>query len=331
MQRRQFITLLGASAAASAWPLAAGAQQDTRVRRVGLLTSYVESDQEAQARLQVFRRRLAELGWTEGRNLLLDVRWGGVDVAAQRSHARELVASSVAAILTTNITTTRAAQAATRTVPIVFAGLGDAVMQGVVSNLARPEANVTGFMTNEPSLAGKVLGLLKDMAPRLAHVTVLNNSDLAPNPFLMRAAQEAGERLMLKVVIAEVRDGAGIEAAIAVMAGREDAGLAVLGNTFNLVNRATTIALAAKYRVPAIYFSRVFAEDGGLMSYGPDGRRPLYDAATYVDRILHGAKPAELPVQFPTKFELLINMNTAKALGVTVSQDLLSIADEVIG
>jgi putative tryptophan/tyrosine transport system substrate-binding protein len=212
----------------------------------------------------------------------------------------------------------------------VFVGLGDAVMQGVVSNLARPEANVTGFMMNEPSLTGKVLGLLKDMMPRLAHVTVLSNSDLAPNTSYVRAAQQAGERLALKVVAAEVRDEAGIEAAIAAMAGREDAGLVVLGNVFNLINRATTVALAAKYRVPAIYYARVFAADGGLMSYGPDSRRPWNDAATYVDRILRGEKPGDLPVQAPTKYDLVVNLKTAKSLGLDVPSSILLSADEVI-
>jgi putative ABC transport system substrate-binding protein len=326
MRRRDFVGLVGG---ATAWPLAARAQQDGRVRRVGVLTSYVETDQEAQARLRVFRRRLAELGWTEGQNLLLDVRWGGFDIAAQRAEARELVARSAAAILTTNITTTQAAQGATRSVPIIFAGIGDAVMQGVVSNLARPEGNVTGFMNNEPSLPGKMLGLLKDMAPQLSSVTVLNNSDLAPNPAYVRAAQ-AAERLALKIVVAEVRDGVGIEAAIAGMAGREDAGLGVLGNNFNFTIRATTIAIAAKYRVPAIYYSRVFAADGGLMSYGAEPMAPFYNGGTYVDRILRGAKPGDLPVQFATKFELVINIRTAKALGLTVSRHLLSIADEVV-
>jgi putative ABC transport system substrate-binding protein len=327
MRRREFVSL--ASGSAAAWPLAAGAQQDGRVRRVGVLTSYVETDQEAQARLQTFRRRLTELGWTEGRNLLLDVRWTGGDVAAQRSDARELVARSAAAIVTTNLTTTQAAQAATLTVPIVFVSVGDAVEQGLVSNLARPEANATGFMINEPSLPGKLLGLLKDMAPRLAQVTVLSNSDLGL-PFLVRAAQETGERLGLKVVRAEVRDAATIEAAIAPLAGCEDAGLAVLGNVVNFIHRATTIALADKYRVPAIYNSRVYAADGGLMSYGPDSKRQFYDGATYLDRILRGAKPSDLPVQFPTKFELVVNLKTAKAMGLDVSTQLQFLADEVI-
>ena len=205
MKRREFITLLGGAAAA--WPLAARAQQDGRVRRVGVLMAYAEADPEAQARFQAFRQGLADLGWVEGRNLRIDVRWAGADVARQQSHARELVALAPEVILASSTTATQALRDATRTIPIVFVTLSDPVATGVVSNLARPEANVTGFMSFEYSLAGKWLSLLKDMAPRLARVALLFNPDTAPfAPFYVRAAQDAGERLALKITAAGVRD-----------------------------------------------------------------------------------------------------------------------------
>jgi putative ABC transport system substrate-binding protein len=330
MQRRDFLTLLGGAAAA--WPLAARAQQGERVRRVGVLMGFAEADPEAQARVQAFRQGLADRGWVEGRNLSIDVRWAGADTARRQDQARDLVALAPDVILVTSTTATQALRDATRTIPIVFVGLSDPVATGIVSNLARPEANVTGFMQFEYSLTGKWLRLLKDMAPRLAQVTLLINPDTsAPSaPFFVRAAQEAGERLALKVMAAGVRDAAGIEPAIAAMAGADDGGLLVLPDAFNVVNSATTIALAAKYRVPAIYYSRFFAADGGLVSYGTNTRLTYRDGATYVDRILRGAKPGDLPVQFATKFELVINLKTAKALGLTIPPGLLAIVDEVI-
>jgi len=300
------------------------------VRRVGVLMGYAETDPEAQARFGAFRQGLADLGWVEGRNLRLDVRWPGPHVAARQSHARELVTLAPEVILVQGTAATQALRDATRTVPIVFVNLSDPVASGVVSNLARPEANVTGFMSHEHSLTGKWLSLLKDMAPRLARVALLFHPDTPSVPYYVRAAQDAGERLALKIAAAGVRDAAGIEPAIAAMAGSDDGGLLFLPDAFNTSNRATTIALAAKYRVPAIYYARVFATDGGLMSYGADVRVEYRDGATYVDRILRGAKPAELPVQFATKFELVVNLKTAKALGLDVPAAVLTRADEVI-
>ncbi len=300
------------------------------MRRVGVLMGYAETDPEAQARFGAFRQGLADLGWVEGRNLRLDVRWPGPHVAARQSHARELVTLAPEVILVQGTAATQALRDATRTVPIVFVNLSDPVASGVVSNLARPEANVTGFMSHEHSLTGKWLSLLKDMAPRLARVALLFHPDTPSVPYYVRAAQDAGERLALKIAAAGVRDAAGIEPAIAAMAGSDDGGLLFLPDAFNTSNRATTIALAAKYRVPAIYYARVFATDGGLMSYGADVRVEYRDGATYVDRILRGAKPAELPVQFATKFELVVNLKTAKALGLDVPAAVLTRADEVI-
>src|SRR5262245_44236117 len=331
IRRREFMTLLGS--AATAWPLAARAQQLEPVRRVGVLMPFAETNQEAQARMQAFRQGLTNLGWVEGRNLRIEVRWTGPDVVSQRSHGHELLALTPDVILTSTSPATLALREATRTIPIVFVTLNDPVITGIVSNLARPEANITGFATSEPALAGKWLSLLKDMAPGLARVALLFNSDTsAPfTSFYMRAAQDAGERLALKITAAGVRDAAAIEPAIAAIAGSDDGGLVVLPDGgFNISNGATTIALASRYRVPAIYFIRSLVVEGGLMSYGANSRIQFRDGATYVDRILRGAKPGDLPVQLPTKFDLVINLKTAKALGLDVSQQLQFLADEVI-
>jgi putative ABC transport system substrate-binding protein len=256
------------------------------------------------------------------------VRRAGPDVARQRSEARELVALAPEVMLAFDTPTTQALRDATRTIPIVFASLSDPVFTGIVSNLARPEANVTGFLGYEYSMAGKWLSLLKDMAPRLARVALLFNPDSATYaPLYLRVAQEAAGRLAIKVTAAGVRSTAAIEPAIAAIAGVDDGGLLVLPDSFNSLNRATTIALTAKYRVPAIYPNRT---DGGVLSYGPDFSDMFRRAAAYVDRILKGAKPGDLPVQLPTKFELVINLKTAKALGLDVPPTLLALADEVI-
>ena len=330
MRRREFIAGLGTAAA---WPLAASAQQGEPVRRVGVLMPFAETDQEAQARLQAFRQGLTNLGWVEGRNLRIEVRWTGPDVVSQRSHGRELLALTPDVILTSTSPATLALREATRTIPIVFVTLNDPVSTGIVSNLARPEANVTGFTLFEYSLAGKWLSLLKDMAPWLARVALLFNSDTSAPfaPFYVRAAQDAGERLALKITAAGVRDAAAIEPAIAAIAGSDDGGLIVLPDGgFNISNGATTIALASRYRVPAIYFIRSLVVEGGLMSYGANARIQFRDGATYVDRILRGVKPADLPIQLPTKFEMVVNLKTAKALGLAVPPSILLRADEVI-
>jgi putative ABC transport system substrate-binding protein len=330
VRRREFITLLGGTAAA--WPVAGRAQQDGRVRRVGVLMAYPDTDSEARARFEAFRQGLAAARWVEGRNVRLDVRWAGPDAARQQIQARELVALVPDALLGTSTTATKALRDAAGTLPIVFVNLNDPVATGIVSNLARPEGNLTGFTAYEYSLAGKWLSLLKDVAPRITRVALLFNPDSAPfAPLYVRAAQEAGERLGLKVSAAVVREAAAIEPAVAAMAGAGDGGLLVLPEPSNVLNRTTTIALAAKYRVPAIYGgTRLNAVVGGLMSYGAEPRLQYRDSANYVDRILRGARPGDLPVQFATKFELVINLKTAKALGLDVSQQLQSLADEVI-
>jgi putative ABC transport system substrate-binding protein len=329
MRRREFIALLGGAAAT--WPRAARGQQIGQLQRVGVLMAYPETDREAQARLQSFRQGLVDLGRIEGRNVRIDVRWAGTDSVHQQSHARELIATMPDVILATNTPTTQALRNATRTIPIVFVGLSDPVANGIILNLARPEANVTGFTAFENSMAGKWLSLLKDISPGLARVALLFNPSTAPySQLYVQTAQDAAERLAITVTPTLFRDASGIESAVKAMAGTGDGGLLILPDISNTLNSATTIALAAKHRVPAIYYARFYAADGGLMSYGTDQMRQYRDGATYVDRILRGVKPADLSVQFATKFELVINLKTAKALGLDVSQQLRFLADEVI-
>jgi putative tryptophan/tyrosine transport system substrate-binding protein len=328
MQRRSFITLVGGAAAA--WPLTARAQQDRGVWRVGVLVPYPEADEEAQARVQTFRQALANLGWVEGRNIRIDVRWAGTDQALQRRLARELVALAPHVIMTATATATRVMREVTQTIPIVFVQLVDPVEAGIVSNLPRPESNVTGFMIYDYSLAGKWLSLLKDMTPRISRVALLYVGSGDSLNRWTPIALEAGERRDLKVTVGNVLNLAELESAIAGMADGNDGGVVFLPSPFILANRAATIALAAKYRVPAIYYARIYAADGGLISYGADPNSQYHDGANYVDRILRGAKPGDLPVQFATKFELVLNVNTAKALDLDVSQQLQFLADEVI-
>jgi ABC-type uncharacterized transport system substrate-binding protein len=324
MRRREFIAGIGTTAA---WSMAAGAQQGERARPVGVLMGYSEADPEANARFQAFRQGLTDLGWVEGRNLQLSVRWETPDGARQQTAAHELVSLAPEVILVATTPATQILQTVTRKIPIVFMAFSDPVATGIVSNMARPEGNATGFMAFEYSMAGKWLSLLKDVAPKLARVTLLH-LDAAPYaPFYMRVAQDAGERLALKITATGVGDEADIERAVAAMASSGDGGLVVLPGT---THQTAIVSLADKHRVPTIFPNRDYVEAGGLMSYAPDVR-PLYrDGATYVDRILRGAKPTDLPVQFATKFELVINLKTAKALGLDVSHQLQFLADQVI-
>jgi putative tryptophan/tyrosine transport system substrate-binding protein len=329
VRRREFITGIGG--AAVAWPLAAHAQPNGRVRRIGVLIASSEIDQEAQARLQTFLRSLADLGWVEGHEVRIDVRWAGPDVAQQHVYARELVALTPDLLLTNATTATQALREATQAIPIVFVTLFDPIRSGVVSNLARPDANVTGFTQYEPPMAGKWLSLLKEVAPRLARVVVFFNPKTLPfGPAYVRVVQEAGERLGVKVSAATVEDAAGIEATVSAMANFDDGGVVALPDNFAADNIATLIRLEEKYRVPVIFFRRDFTARGGLMAYATDQRTQYRDAATYVDRILRGTKLADLPVQFATKFELSINLKTATSLGLTIPEALLATADEVI-
>jgi putative tryptophan/tyrosine transport system substrate-binding protein len=329
MRRREFISLLGGAAAA--WPLAAGAQQPDRMRRIGVLMVYAENDSEAQAWVAAFREGLQKLGWTEGRNIRIDTRWAAADAEAMQRFAQELVALQPDLILSQVTLTTAALLQQTRTIPIVFAMVADPVDSGFVASLSRPGGNATGFASNEGSLSGKWLELLKEIAPRVNRVAFLFNPATAPfaeyylNPFKAAAASFAVE-----AIAAPVHDTSELESVVAAQAREPNGGLIIMPDAFTNVHRAEITSLAARYRLPAVYPYRFFTEIGGLLSYGFDRLDNFRRAATYADRILKGAKPSELPVQLPVKFELVINLKTAKALGLDVPLHLQQRADEVI-
>jgi putative ABC transport system substrate-binding protein len=328
MRRREFITLLGSTAVA--WPLAARAQQP-EMRRIGVLMGYAESDRQGQANVAAFLMGLQKLGWTEGRNVAIEYRWAAAEADLVQQFAKELVALQPDLILTQNTPITAAVLQQTRTIPIIFANVSDPVGSGFVAGLPRPGGNVTGLIDIDASMAGKWLGLLKEVAPRVARVAFLFNPATAPfaeyyvTPFKAAAASFAVE-----AIAAPVRDTSELESVVAGHAREPDGGLIVMPEAFMNVHRAEVTSLAAHYRLPAVYPRRFFAEVGGLLSYGNDQSDNFRRAATYADRILHGAKPNELPVEQPTKFELVINLKTAKALGLTVPVHLQQIADEVI-
>jgi putative ABC transport system substrate-binding protein len=330
-RRREFISLLGGAAA---WPLAARAQQQRMpVRRIGLLTPWDEkNDPAARTYLSAFREGLAELGWIDGRNLKIDYRWvSGDDASGFRTQAAELVAARPELIVANTTPALAAAQQASGTIPIVFNQVTDPVAQGFVASLARPGGNSTGFGHWESGLGGKWLELLKETAPQVKHVTVVFNPATATYSGLFLPTMEASARaLAVTLAIAPIYDMAEIERALAAVAAQPNGGLMMLPDTFTATNRKQIIALAARYRLPAVYQYRYFAIDGGLVSYGIDPTDVFRRTATYVDRILNGAKPADLPVQLPTRFELVVNLKTAKALGLTVPLSLLGRASEVI-
>ena len=330
MRRRDFIKVVPGSA--MTWPLAARAQQSERMRRIGVLMGYPENDLEGPAFFAAFRDGLQKLGWMEGRNIQLDTRWVSPDDAeARQRFAKELVALQPDLILSSVTPTTAALLQQTRTIPIVFATVSDPVGSGFVASLARPGGNVTGFQALLSSLGGKWLELLKEIAPRVANVAMLFNPAVAPyaesflDPFKAAASSFAVEP-----IAASVRDTSELEAVIAAQARAQNGGLIVMPDTFMDVHRAEIISLAARFGVPAIYPRRPFTELGGLLSYGIDQLDSYRRAAIYVDRILKGEKPSELPVQAPVKFELAINLKTAKALGLEVPWFLRQRADEVI-
>ena len=329
MKRREFITLLGGATAA--WPLKVRAQQLGRVQQVGVLMGPAESDPEAQSEVAAFRQGLQKFGWT-GRSVRIAYRWAAGDTSRMRTLARELVALQPDAMLAVSSPAVVALLGETRTVPIVFARVSDPVASGFVSNLAKPNGNVTGFSNFEPSLAGKWLELLKEAAPKVARVTLMFNPATTPSggSDFLRFAEAAASSIGLEVKAARVHDAAEIERAIVAVAGEANGGLVNLPDVFLVVHRELTIELTARYRVPTIYQYRFFASSGGRMSYGPDVIDQYTRAAEYIDRILKGAKPADLPVQAPTKYELVINVKTAKALGLNVPLHLQQLADEVI-
>jgi putative tryptophan/tyrosine transport system substrate-binding protein len=330
IRRREVIFTLCGVAAAS--PLAAQAQQSDRVRRIGVLMGYAESDLEAQAHIAAFREELQKLGWTEGRNTQIDTRWAAPDDAeSMRRFAKELVALQPDLILSNTTPTTTALLQQTRTIPIVFAIVADPIGSGFVASFARPGGNVTGFIFTEPTMAGKWLELLKEIAPRVTRVAMLFNPASATyaeywlNPFKAAAASFAVE-----AIAAPVRDRSELESVIAAQARESGGGLIVMPDSFMDAHRVEITSLAARYRLPAVYPFRFFAEVGGLLSYGADRTDNFRRAATYVDHILKGEKPAKLPVQAPIKFELVINLKAAKAIGLDVPLHVQQLADEVI-
>jgi putative ABC transport system substrate-binding protein len=310
-RRREFITLLGGAAA---WPLAARAQQGDRVRRIGVLMPGDENDSLEKMFVSAIAQALAGLGWADGRNVRMDLRWGGDDITQIGALARELVSLRPDIILTGTTPATVAVQRETRTIPIVFASVGDPVAIGLVPNLNQPGGNITGFASLEPSLAGKWLELLWEIAPGLKRAAIMFDPDLPPGSTYMPSFETAARSLKVAPIIAPVRSDAEIETAVTTLGREPGGGLVVMtGVFFTAAHSAAIISAAARNNVPAVYTFSYFARDGGLLSYGPD-RVDLYRrAATYVDRILRGEKPGDLPVQFPTKFEMVVNLKTAKA------------------
>jgi putative tryptophan/tyrosine transport system substrate-binding protein len=326
MRRRDFITLLGGAAAA--WPLAAQAQQG--MRRVAVVLGFAEGDQEGQARLTAFVETLARLGWTDGRNVRLDIRWAGGNIARYKALAMDVVASSpdVIAAMTNPFVTQL--QPLTTTIPIVFIQVSNSVGIGFVNNIARPGGNITGFENFEPEIGGKWLALLKEAAPATTRVGVLLDPENTSLAALRQAIEAAAPRLGVQAAALGVHNAGEIEHGVATFAEQPNGGLIVLANPLTIQNRDLIILLAARYRFPAIYMFRYFATSGGLIAYGTNQLDQWRGAAGYVDRILKGEKPGDLPVQAPSKYELVINLKAARAIGLDLPATLLARADEVI-
>ena len=328
MKRREFITLLGGAAAT--WPTLAQAQQSEHVRRIAVLMNRAPNDSEGQARLAALRQALQQLGWNEGRNVQIDIRYGEDNIDRERKYAAELLALSPDIIVASGTVSVTALQPISKDVPIVFAVVTDPVGAGFVDNLARPGGTVTGFMIYEYSLAGKWLELLKQIAPSVTQVVVLRDPTNPSGIAIFGAIRTAAQSLGVQVSPAGIRDAAEVERAIAALARSGNGGLIVTPNASGSVQRELIVALAAQYKLPAIYPFRYLVHNGGLMSYGTDLVDQFRLAARYVDRILKGEKPGDLPVQAATKYQMAINLKTAKALGLSVPNSLMSLADEVI-
>jgi len=328
LQRREFITLLGGAAAT--WPLAARAQQGDRIRRIGVLQGTSAEDPESKTRRTAFEQVLQKLGWTQGRNIRIDYRFGGGDAAVIRRLAEELVVLAPDVIVSTGSFSTGALLRATHAVPVVFAIVPDPVGSGFVDSLAQPGGNATGFMQFEYGLSGKWLELLKEIAPGLKRAIVLWDPAITAGIGQFAIIQSVATSVGIDVRPVNLRDAGEIERAITAFARTPNGGLVVTASALSVVHRGLIVALAARYKLPAVYFERFFVADGGLISYGADFIEQYRRAAGYVDRILKGEKPADLPVQAPTKYELVINLKTAKALGLAVPPSLLARADAVI-
>ena len=330
MKRRAFITLL--SGATIAWPLAARAQQTERVRRIGVLMGWPESDSEAQSEFAAFVQELRKLGWADGRNLRIDSRWAmPAHPESMHRFAKELVALQPELILSQSTPATAALLQQTRTIPIIFAIVADPIGSGFVASLPQPGGNATGFAVTEPTQAGKWVELLKEIAPRVTRVAALFNPAMATfAEFWLKPFKAAAASFAVEAILAPVHDMSELESVIAAQAREPNTGLFVMPDAFIITYRAEVTSLAARYRLPAVYAFRFFTEAGGLLSYGEDLTDNFRRAATYADRILKGEKASELPVQAPVKFQLVINLKAAKALGLTVPQTLLVTADELI-
>jgi putative ABC transport system substrate-binding protein len=328
MRRRDFVK--GVAGSAIGWPLAARAQQPAGMRRISVLTGIAGNDSEIKDRLTAFSRQLQQLGWTEGRNVRIDIRGGGGDLAATRRHATELVALAPDVILAIGNLTLAPLIEATHTVPIVFTVVIDPVGAGFVETLSRPGANVTGLMMFEYSLSGKWLELLREIAPQVTHAAVLREPGSTAGIGQFAVIEAAAPSLGVEISAMNERDGGQIERAITEFAHTGNGGLIIAASSGSVVYRRQIIDLALRYKLPAVYTGRSFVADGGLVSYGPNLVEQTGQAAFYVDRIFRGEKPANLPVQAPTKYELAINLKTAKALGLTIPQSVLTRADEVI-
>jgi putative ABC transport system substrate-binding protein len=327
LKRRQFITLM---CGATFWPRAALAQQPEAIRRVGILISGGEADPEMQARVGVIRQRLDSLGWSEGRNLRIDIRFAEGDPYRHASLAKELVARQPDAIIAYSTPIATALRQESHRIPIVFVNVSDPIGSGLVASLARPGRNLTGLMLYEEGITGKWLAMLKEIAPQLARVALIANPRTTPYDYFVRSAEAAAPSLAVEVVPSPIENVADIERAIASLARLPNGGLVFLPDSTSIQHRDRVVVLAARHRVPAVYAFRFFVAAGGLMSYGTDIIDQYREAASYVDRILRGANPAELPVQAPTKYETVLNLKTARSLGLEVPSSLLVRADEVI-
>jgi putative tryptophan/tyrosine transport system substrate-binding protein len=330
MRRRDFIKVIGGAAAT--WPVAATAQQPDRMRRIGVMVGYAEDDPEAQTRLAAFKQGLLTSGWNEGRNLKIDVRWASGDADRATTLARELVALQPEVIMSNTTPVTAALHNITKTIPIVFVAVSDPVGAGFVASLPRPGTNMTGFINLERTLGGKWLELLKEIAPGIARVSVMFNPQTAPyaEEIYLPSMETAAKKLGVKQLKALVYREADIEEAISALGREPGSGLIAMTDSFMTVHRKAVIELTTRNKLPLMYFVSIATREGGLISYGIDLTDLFGRSASYVDRILRGAKPAELPVQLPTKFEMAVNLKTAKVLGLAVPKTLLAGANEVI-